>query len=146
MLFTMNRRSALQGMTAMVAAFALQTQAQNSAAYAASTVFELRIYHCNEGKLPALLSRFRDHTVGIFNRHGITSVGYWTPADDGPLKDRTLFYMLKYPSREEATTRWKAFQTDPEWVKVRATSEFDGKLVEHVDSTFLALTDFSPKM
>jgi hypothetical protein len=130
----------------MAAALALQAQAQTSVADTASTVFELRIYHCNEGKLPALLSRFRDHTVGIFNRHGIASVGYWTPTDEGPLKDRTLFYILKYPSREEATTRWKAFQADPEWVKVRTASEVDGKLVEHVDSTFLALTDFSPKV
>jgi S-ribosylhomocysteine lyase LuxS involved in autoinducer biosynthesis len=142
----MDRRSALQGLTALAACMALQSQAQTTTTDTASTVFELRIYHCNEGKLPALLSRFRDHTVGIFTRHGITSVGYWTPTDDGPLKDRTLFYMLKYPSREEATIRWKAFQTDPEWVKVRTASEIDGKLVEHVDSTFLALTDFSPKV
>jgi hypothetical protein len=129
-------------MAAMAAAVTIDAQAQTSDA----SVFELRIYHANEGKLPALLSRFRDHTVAIFARHGITSVAYWTPTDDGPLKNQTLFYILKFPSREEAKTRWAAFQTDPEWIKVRDASEVDGKLVAKVDSTFLQLTDFSPKV
>lgn len=138
----MDRRTLLQGLAAMTAITALPLDAQT----ASTPVFELRVYHCNEGKLPELLARFRNHTVAIFTRHGITSIAYWTPTDDGPLKDRTLFYMLKYPSREEATTRWKAFQTDPEWIKVRTESELNGKLVDHVDSTFLALTDFSPRL
>ncbi len=110
----------------------------------AGTVFELRVYHTADGRLPALLARFRDHTVGLFTKHGITSVAYWTPVDE-PLKGRTLFYILKYPSREEAVKRWKAFQDDPEWVKVKSESEASGKIVEKVDSTFLELTDFSPK-
>lgn len=126
----------------MTAATALHAQAPS----AATPVFELRIYHANEGKLPALLARFRDHTMALFTRHGITSVAYWLPTDDGPLKDRTLFYMLKYPSREEATARWKTFQADPEWIKVRNESEANGKLVDHVDSTFLEYTDFSPHL
>ncbi len=138
----MNRRSLLQGMAAMAAAISVEAQSPTTS----STVFELRVYHCNEGKLPDLLARFRDHTVALFTRHGITSIGYWTPVDDGPLKDQTLFYMLKYPSREEATTRWKAFSTDPEWVKVREASEANGKIVAKVESTFLQLTDFSPKL
>jgi hypothetical protein len=111
----------------------------------AGTVFELRVYHTVEGRLPALLARFRDHTVSLFTRHGITSVAYWTPTDE-PLKGRTLFYILKFPSREEATKRWKAFQDDPEWVKVRTESEASGKIVEKIDSTFLEMTDFSPKV
>ncbi len=109
-----------------------------------AAVFELRVYHTAEGRLPALLARFRDHTVGLFARHGITSVAYWTPLDD-PLKGRTLFYILKFPSREEAAKRWKAFQDDPDWIKVKAESEASGKIVEKIDSTFLELTDFSPK-
>jgi hypothetical protein len=108
--------------------------------------FELRVYHANEGKLDDLLARFRNHTVALFARHGIQSVAYWVPVDDGPLKGRTLFYILKYPSRAEATAMWKAFSTDPEWVKVRTASEANGKLVDHSDSTFLELTDFSPKI
>jgi hypothetical protein len=133
----------LQGMAAMAAAMGLEGQAQSAGSGA---VFELRVYHCYEGKLPGLLKRFREHTMALFERHGITNVGYWTPVDDGPLKDRTLFYMIKYPSREEAKVRWKAFATDPEWKVVSAASEVDGKLVEKVDCTFLVLTDFSPKL
>ena len=140
----MNRRNLLQGMgaAAMFAGLSgLEAQDKSSGA-----VFELRVYHCYDGKLPGLLKRFREHTMALFERHGITNVAYWTPVDDGPLKDKTLFYIIKYPSREEAKIRWKAFSTDPEWVKVSAESQVDGKLVEHADSTFLELTDFSPKV
>jgi hypothetical protein len=111
-------------------------------------VFELRIYHCADGRLPALLKRFREHTVGLFAKHGIRSVAYWVPVSgalDEP-QDRTLVYVLKYPSRDEAVKMWKAFQDDPEWVRVKAESEKDGPIVEKVDSTFLELTDFSPKV
>jgi hypothetical protein len=108
-------------------------------------VFELRVYHANEGKLDALLARFRDHTITIFKRHGIESVAYWTPTDD-PLKGRTLFYILKHPSREAATANWAAFRDDPEWKSVSAASEVNGKLVDKTESTFLELTDFSPRL
>lgn len=108
-------------------------------------VFELRIYHCAEGRLPALLARFREHTMTIFSRHGMKSVAYWVPADD-PLKSNTLFYILKFPSREAATKSWKQFGEDPEWKRVQAESEKDGKIVDRIESTFLELTDFSPKL
>ena len=110
-----------------------------------ATVFELRVYHTVEGRLPALLARFRDHTVSLFTKHGMVSVAYWTPADE-PLKDKTLIYVLKHPSRDEATKNWKAFQDDPDWIKVKAESEASGKIVEKVDSTFMTMTDFSPKV
>lgn len=109
------------------------------------TVFEFRVYHTAEGRLPALLARFRDHTVRLFTKHGMTSVAYWTPTDE-PLKGKTLYYVLKFPSREEATKRWKAFQDDPEWVKAKTESEASGRIVESIESTFLELTDFSPKI
>ena len=108
-------------------------------------VFELRVYHTFEGKLDDLLARFRDHTITIFKRHGMESVAYWTPTDE-PLKGKTLFYILKHPSRDAAKANWAAFHDDPEWKSVSAASEVNGKLVEKVDSTFLKLTDFSPKL
>lgn len=108
-------------------------------------VFELRVYHTYDGKLDDLLARFRNHTITIFKRHGMESVAYWIPTDD-PLKGKTLFYMLRHPSREAATANWAAFHDDPEWKQVSAASEANGKLVEKVDSTFLQLTDFSPKL
>jgi len=109
----------------------------------ATGVYELRVYHAAAGKLPDLLARFRDHTIKIFDRHGMKSVAYWTPVDE-PDKSNTLFYILYHPSREAAAANWKSFQDDPEWKSVKDKSEANGKLVDKVDSTFLALTDFSP--
>jgi hypothetical protein len=73
------------------------------------------------------------------------NVAYWAPLDD-PIKTNTLIYVLAHPSREAAATNWKAFQDDPEWQKVRDASEVNGKLVDKVDSTYMALTDFSPSV
>ncbi len=98
-----------------------------------------------EGKLDDLLRRFREHTTKLFEKHGIKNVAYWTSTDE-PLKGKTLVYILAHPSREAATANWKAFQNDPEWQSVRDKSEANGKLVEKIDSTFLVMTDFSPKL
>lgn len=110
-----------------------------------AAVYELRIYHVVPGKLGDLVARFRDHTMRLFADHGIKSVAYWTALDE-PTKSNTFFYVLEHPSREAATANWKAFQDDPEWKRVKAKSEENGKLVEKIDSTFLALTDFSPPL
>lgn len=108
-------------------------------------VFELRVYHAAAGKLSELEARFRDHTIGIFNRHGLKSVAYWTPTDE-PEKSNTLIYILQHPSREAAAANWKSFQDDAEWKSVKEKSEANGKLVDKIDSTYLALTDFSPRL
>ena len=108
-------------------------------------VFELRVYHAAPGKLGELEARFRDHTIKLFDHHGIKSVAYWTPLDE-PEKSSTLIYILQHPSREAAAANWKAFQDDPEWKSVHEKSEANGKLVDKIDSTFLALTDFSPRL
>lgn len=106
-------------------------------------VFELRTYTTNEGKLPDLEKRFRDHTVEIFKRHGMTNVAYWTPEDD-PLSKNTLIYVLAHDSREAAKRSWDAFRADPEWQKVSAASDEHGKIVNHTVSVFMDPTDFSP--
>ena len=139
----MNRRDVLQGMgAAMMLSMASGLEAQSSGANS-DVVYELRINHANEGKLDALVARFRDHTDAIFKRHGMTSIAYWLPTDE-PLKGKTLIYILKHPSREAAIANWKAFHDDPEWIKVSTASEANGKLVEKVDSTYMKLTDWSP--
>ncbi len=112
---------------------------------ASTAVYELRVYHAAPGKLPDLLARFREHTVKIFDRHGMKSIAYWTPLDE-PDKSNTLIYILEHSSREIAAANWKSFQDDPEWKSVRDKSEANGKLVDKVDSTFMAMTDFSPKL
>ena len=137
----------LHGMSAgaIVSAIAgVHGSAQVAGGAGEAAVFELRVYHTFEGKLDGLLARFRDHTMTIFKRHGMESVAYWTPTDE-PLQGKTLFYILKHPNRDAATANWAGFRADPEWKQVSAASEVNGKLVEKVESTFLELTDFSPR-
>jgi hypothetical protein len=110
---------------------------------AANRVFEIRTYTAPPGKLDALQKRFRDHTIRIFNKHDMTSIAYFTP-QDAPLSDNTITYILAHPSREDAKKNWAAFNADPEWVKVKADSEKDGRIVEKVVSVFADPTDFSP--
>jgi hypothetical protein len=144
----MKRRTLLQALPAatLLPATLWAASRQNSSPSADSTaVYELRVYHAAPGKLADLEARFRDHTIKLFDRHGMKSVAYWTPLDE-PEKSNTLIYILQHPSREAATANWKAFQDDPEWKSVKEKSEANGKLVEKVDSTFMALADFSPPL
>ena len=105
-------------------------------------VYELRVYHANPGKLGDIVKRFKDDTRPEFDKHGITSVGYWTP-QDAPAKDNTLIYIVSHPSREAATKNWKEFGTSPEWKAIVARTEANGKLIDHIDSTFMDPTDYS---
>ena len=111
-------------------------------AQGAGKVFELRTYTGPEGKLPNLQARFRDHTIRIFNKHGMKSIGYWVP-QDAPAKDNTLIYILQHESREAAKKSWADFQADPEWKKVSAESQVDGRIVSGVVSVFMDATDYS---
>ena len=108
-----------------------------------SRCFELRTYYTAPGKLEALNARFRDHTCALFKQHGMEVVGFWLPTEQ-PATGEKLVYLLAYPSREAATQSWKDFSNDPEWKKVRAESEANGKIVLKVESVFLAATDYSP--
>jgi hypothetical protein len=140
----MDRRTLLQSIPAIALFGKLATaQSQPGVQSLSSMVYELRIYHASEGKLNDLLARFRDHTMKLFEKHGMRSVAYWTPTDD-PLKGQTLVYILAHPSRDAATANWKAFQDDPEWKAVKEKSETNGKLTEKIDSTYMSLTEFSP--
>lgn len=109
----------------------------------ANRFFELRVYTTHPGKLDALLSRFRNHTNALFEKHGMTLVGYWVPTDE-KRSQNTLIYILAYPSKEARDASWKAFQDDADWKKAKAESEANGPLVMKVDSTFMTPTDFSP--
>ncbi len=112
-----------------------------SAAEADKRCFEMRVYYAAEGKLNDLHARFRDHTVKLFEKHGMTNIGYWTPVDN---TNSTLVYILAYPSREAREASWKAFQADPDWKTAKANSEKNGTLVAKVEQTFLEATDYSP--
>jgi hypothetical protein len=103
-------------------------------------VFEMRTYYANPGKLEDLKKRFREHTITIFNRHHMKSVGYWEPQDN---KENYLVYMLEHSSKEDALKNWADFSADPEWKEVAKASEVNGKLVDHVVRVWLNPTDFS---
>src|SRR5215475_3111819 len=142
----MKRRTLLQSIPVVsflpATAWAAIAHGETSPEQPASTVYELRIYHCYEGKLPDLLKRFREHTTKLFERHGMKNLAYWLPLDD-PAKSNTLVYVLAHTSRDAAAASWKAFQADQEWIEVKEKSEASGKIVEKVDSTYMAKTDFS---
>lgn len=129
--------------TGLLAVVSPSAPAAQGVASAQSHVYELRIYTANEGKLEALKARFRDHTVALFKKHHLNVIGYWTPSSDDPKSKDTLIYIVAHKSREEAAQNWKAFDTDPEWVKVKAESEKGGPLVKKYDSTFMDATSFS---
>jgi NIPSNAP len=105
--------------------------------------FELRTYVTHEGKMNDLHKRFREHTNRLFEKHGMTLVGFWTPAD-GPDAANTLVYMLAYPSREAREKSWKDFMDDPEWKAAYKESHKNGPLVAKVTSRYLKPTDYSP--
>jgi hypothetical protein len=106
-------------------------------------VYELRTYTAPDGKLGDLNKRFREHTMRIFQRHGMTNVGYWTP-QDAPLSQNTLIYIISHASREAAKKSWDDFRNDPEWKKVSTESQLNGPIVSKVESVFMTATDYSP--
>jgi hypothetical protein len=112
-------------------------------AQSANKVFELRTYTAPEGKLGDLDKRFRDHTMRIFKKHGMESVGYWHP-QDAPDSQNTLIYVISHASREAAKKSWADFSADPEWQKVSTESQVNGRIVQKVVSVFMDATDYSP--
>jgi len=121
---------------------AVTTTADDPKPAADTRVFELRTYYANPGKMAALNARFRDHTCKLFEKHGMTCVGFWNPIDPKE-SEEVLVYLLAFPSKEAADKSWKAFGEDPEWKQVKAESEKDGPLVKKVDRKFLTPTDYS---
>ena len=110
----------------------------------ASGVYELRTYTTLPGRLPALNKRFEDHTLKLFEKHGMKNIMYWTPTDDAH-KDNTLIYVIYHQSPEAAKVSWAAFQEDPDWKAARDASEKDGKILMKVESVYMKKTPYSPE-
>jgi hypothetical protein len=127
----------------LVVAVWLATPAMAAAAEKDSRVYEIRTYYAAPGKLDALNARFRNHTIKLFEKHGMTNIGYWVPTDN---PDNKLIYILAFPSREARETAWKSFGSDPAWQKARVESETNGKLVGKVESILLGATDYTPEI
>lgn len=135
-------------------ASAQENQKNNPDHSQSQTVYELRIYYPNEGKLDDLLARFRNHTTDLFEKHGFTNVGYWvTRPDEKPsFADKmlavnqgkeSLLYIVSFPDMEARNSSWEAFIKDPEWIKVYEESRVNGALVRDIDQVFMNPTDFS---
>jgi hypothetical protein len=114
-------------------------------------VFELRTYYAAPGKINDLQARFRDHTCKLFEKHGMTIIGFWTPIPKKGASEQKgdaaldqLIYILAYPSKEAADKSWKAFRDDPVWQAAQKASEANGKLVSKVESVYMNPTDYSP--
>lgn len=110
-------------------------------------VFEMRTYTTNEGKLDALHARFRDHTMKLFTKHGMTHIGYWVPTDADKGAGSKLIYILAHPSKEAGLESFTAFRADPEWIAAKAESEKNGSLTiakDGVKSIYMKAVDFSP--
>lgn len=105
-------------------------------------IHELRIYTVHPGRMGALLARFRDHTVELFEKHGITNVGYWLNSIGG--RNDELWYIIGFESPAQRDEAWASFAADPDWRKARADSEADGPIVHHIENRIMAPTDFSP--
>ena len=142
----MSRRRTILSFSLLIAAVAVLAMNQIAhsvpAADAKERIFEIRTYTTEPGKLPDLLKRFREHTTKLFEKHGMTNIGYWVPTDE-PLSKNTLIYVLAHDSRDAAKKSWKDFQADPDWIKARDASEAAGKIVTKVESIYAKPADFS---
>jgi hypothetical protein len=143
--FTMKAKLVVLGATAMIAVGLIGFGAGVSVGQGNKPrVYELRTYTVLPGRLPALHKRFAEHTMKLFEKHGIRNEMYWVPTDDAR-KDNTLIYLLSHESQEAVNRSWEAFYADPEWIKARDASEADGKiLAKPPERVFMKLTYFSP--
>jgi len=109
-----------------------------------SRLYEMRTYFAKPGKLEDIHKRFRDHTLRIFSKHGMTVVAFWGPVYKKDGSEDRLVYLMSFKDRAERDAKWREFATDPEWQKVSKESEANGKLVDKVESVFLYDTDYAP--
>jgi len=133
---------------------AQETQNKNTNLSEGQAVYELRIYYPHEGKLEGIVSRFRNHTISLFEKHGFTNVGYWVtrPGEKPSFADamlaenggkEALLYIVSFPNMETRNTAWDSFVKDPEWIKVYEESRVNGPLVREIEQVFMNPTDFS---
>ena len=104
-------------------------------------IYEMRIYRCLPGRLPALLKRFETTTTKLWDKHGIKQAGFFTTVIGESNQDLT--YFLAWESLADREKKWAAFQSDPEWIAARAQTEADGQIVDNIVSQLLAPTSFS---
>jgi hypothetical protein len=104
-------------------------------------IYELRVYRCLPGRLPALLKRFETVTLKLWEKHGIRQAGFFTTLIGK--SNQELTYMVAWESLAEREKKWTAFQADPDWIVARAASEADGQIIGNIVSQLLVPTAFS---
>ena len=104
-------------------------------------IYELRVYRCLPGRLPVLLKRFENVTLKLWDKHGIRPAGFFTTLIGE--SNQELTYMLAWESLAEREKKWNAFQSDPDWISARASSEADGQIIANIVSQLLVPTAFS---
>ena len=104
-------------------------------------IYEIRVYRCIPGRLPALLNRFANITLKLWEKHGIKQAGFWTTLVGESNQDLT--YLLAWESLADRDKKWAAFLADPEWFAKRAETEMDGAFVQNVSNQLLVPTAFS---
>jgi hypothetical protein len=127
----------------LLVAFLTANLSVATAAEPDTRVYELRIYTAAEGKWDKLLNRFKEHTVRLFEKHGMTNVGYWQPLEGDEPK---LYYILSFKDAATREQAWKDFLADEDWKAAYKASESDGKLASKMESHVLTATDFSPAL
>jgi len=134
----MNRRQFISATVTAAAATSIQAaDGKDTACY------EWRTYTAAEGKLEALHARFRNHTMKLFEKHGMVNLGYWVPLEN---PDRKLYYLLRHAGKAAKEASWQGFIGDPGWKKVAAETERNGKLVAQIESLSLHTVDYSPEV
>jgi hypothetical protein len=104
-------------------------------------IYEMRVYRCVPGRLPALLKRFEQTTLKLWEKHGIRPSGFFTTLVGE--SNQELTYLLAWESLAEREKKWNAFAADPEWLAARAKTEEDGQIVGNIVNQILAPTAFS---
>jgi hypothetical protein len=104
-------------------------------------IYEMRIYHCAPGRLPALLNRFDTITLKFWEKYGIRQVGFWTTLVGE--SNQALTYLLQWESMAERENKWNAFSSDADWLAKRAATEAEAVIVQRIENTLLAPTAFS---
>jgi len=150
--FRVLRRAAAATLAAGMALVASACGTMNMGEVVAPTppaigLYELRVYTASPGKMDELDARFRDHTIDLFRKHGMTPIGFWHvyTTNSQPADDR-LFYLMGYKDRAARDDAWRAFAQDPEWQSVYQESQKDGSLTSKIENIFLNAADYSPKL
>ena len=137
------RLGTLTALAAVVFASGIFVGERAARAQAPNHIYEIRTYTAGAGKMPALLKRFKDYELPIFEKNGMHAILYSVAAEP-PLSENTFVYILEHQSRESARTGWAGFLADPVFLKALEESNQGGRAVVKVDSIFVNPTDFSP--